>query len=419
MAGHCTLSQPADEIGRVYAVPAKTASCKTACHETLEVIAVNKVEEACNVKRPQGRTATCVGTTSATAEQKAKCAAAAIDANFWAAACAKSAVAPSTATLAGTCQLTAGGAGCQPVNTPATCAVAGGTCTCTLSADETQCNMVLGTGETGTDTTCTYSQFGADGGAKHAALECVYTSKGDGVPPTGDDGVLLGNLFSAVAPTTAETDAQKLICTDASKDTADTTISHCIYLEQLSCGLNRKTEDAAGADATAKAANLAKGFTCDGGLAMKGVDGECDHVLPAPAVVYKPTACEMKGVAGAPKYPTGKADAMVSADKCLDAATCVTKGTFADNCSAVEKLFGDGILGTPDTCTVATGTGMCTVNAAKNGCDKVDRTTGITATTCETFVPATNTYSAVTDECETCWDHWQLYLIDQVKGNIT
>jgi hypothetical protein len=52
MAGHCTLLQPADEIGRVYAVPAKTTSCKTACHETLEVIAVNKVEEACNVERP-------------------------------------------------------------------------------------------------------------------------------------------------------------------------------------------------------------------------------------------------------------------------------------------------------------------------------------------------------------------------------
>ena len=351
---------------------------------------VDAVEEACNVVRPAGRTAACVPTASATGEYKAKCLAAAINVNFWDAACAKSTVSPSSATLAGTCQLTVGGAGCQAVDTPATCAVAGGTGTCTLSDDASSCDIVLGTGEANGDTTCTYAQYGADGTtAKHADLACVYTSKGDGTPPTGDDGVLLGNLFSAAAPTTAETDAEKLICTDAGKDATDATISHCIYLEQLSCGLNRVTEDAAAATDAQKALNLADGFTCDAGLAMTGAGGECEHVLPAPAIDPVAAACEMKGVAGAAKYPTGKADAMVSADKCLDAATCVTKGTFAGNCSAVEGLFGDGIGGTPASCTVAaTKTGTCALNTGKTYCDATQHATDSTTDTTCTFVPA-------------------------------
>jgi len=85
----------------------------------------------------------------------------------------------------------------------------------------------------------------------------------------------------------------------------------------------------------------------------------------------------------------------------------------------VEGLFGDGIGGVPASCTVlATKTGTCALNANKDDCVATQHASdGSTDTTC-TFNAATNTYSAVTDECETCWDHWQLYLIDQVKGNM-
>jgi hypothetical protein len=83
MDGHCTLTQPADEIGRVLPVKAKTQSCPVSCFEELKVDTVDEVHEACTVKRPQGKAAKCVGTGSATDAQKALCAAAAITPNFW------------------------------------------------------------------------------------------------------------------------------------------------------------------------------------------------------------------------------------------------------------------------------------------------------------------------------------------------
>merc|ERR1740133_179313 len=116
---------------------------------------------------------------------------------------------------------------------------------------------------------------------------------------------------------------------------------------------------------------------------------------------------------------------MVSAAKCLDTATCATKGTFAGNCSAVEGLFGDGIGGAPATCVAKASqpstAATCTMGASAScvssrGADATAKATN-GAADCD-YTAATNTYSAVTDECETCWDHWQLYLIDQVKGNM-
>merc|ERR1719162_1501431 len=309
----------------------------------------------------------CVATGSATVAQAAKCTSAAINVNFWGAACAKSAVTPSTLTTAGTCQLTVGGAGCEPVDTPATCTVATGTGTCTVNSGKTACDMVLGTGETGTDTTCTFAPI-VD---LDTNLACLYSSKGDG---------------TTAAPTTAEKDAEKKLCNDASVDAADATISHCIYLEQLSCGLNRVTEDATGDTAAKKVLNLADGFKCDAGLAMAGADGECEHVLQKDAISMVPKDCKMQGVAGVAKYATGKADAMVSAAKCLDTATCATKGTFAGNCSAVEGLFGDGIGGLPASCTVlATKTGTCALNANKDDCVATQHATDTTTDTTCTF----------------------------------
>ena len=46
MDGHCTLTQPADEIGRVLPVKAKTQSCPVSCFEELKVDAVDEVHEA-------------------------------------------------------------------------------------------------------------------------------------------------------------------------------------------------------------------------------------------------------------------------------------------------------------------------------------------------------------------------------------
>jgi hypothetical protein len=182
------LTQPADEIGRVYPVNAKTQSCPTSCRETLEVEAAAAVVESCDAVRPQGPAAACIGKGSATAEQKAKCAAAAINPDLW------------------------------------------------------------GAGE----------------------------------------------------PTVAETDAEKNICWDASKDAMDATYSHCIYLEQLSCGLNRVTPDAAWATDAQKAFNLADGFTCDAGLAFDWMAGECEHVLPKPAIVGADAKCEISAQDWAP-----------------------------------------------------------------------------------------------------------------------
>jgi hypothetical protein len=183
-----------------------------------------------------------------------------------------------------------------------------------------------------------------------------------------------------------------------------------------------------------------------------------ETVAVAFSATFSAAQCEFRAeMAGMEKYLGGKKTA-IKGDPALClaatlATTCATDGNFAGNCSAVEALFGDGIGGAPAMCTpkttqtnnaaicmmgvgasciswvgaacaVATGTGTCALNAGKSGCDM---TLGVgetgTDTTC-TYMDAraTNgvgdcdytalTYSAVTDECETCWDHWQLYLVE-------
>merc|ERR1719345_686110 len=103
----------------------------------------------------------------------------------------------------------------------------------------------------GTARACTFAAVVAKAGT----LTCAYSSKGTADVAAKTPGT--GTTFSAISPTAVETDAEKKICNDASVDAADATISHCIYLEQMSCGLNRVTEDATGDTAAKKVLNLA------------------------------------------------------------------------------------------------------------------------------------------------------------------
>jgi hypothetical protein len=259
MDGRCTLTQPADEIGRVFPVSAKTQSCANECLETLEVEAAAAVVESCDAVRPQGPAAACVGKGSATAEQKAKCAAAAINPELW-------------------------------------CA-----------------------GE----------------------------------------------------PTVAETDAEKNICWDASKDAADT-YSHCTYLEQLSCGLNRVTPDGVLTGAALTAARD-EGSTCDAGFAFEGVSGECRHVLPSPAVAPVAAACEHRGViegvltAGVCKSEQDLRNHGFGCDASAKISGATDESPCKHSLALSSYLWRNGYMEAGDTCTQLMTGGTCTASTCAPG----------------------------------------------------
>jgi hypothetical protein len=68
--------------------------------------------------------------------------------------------------------------------------------------------------------------------------------------------------------------------------------SHCVYLPQLFCWLNRVTADGI-LTGMALMDVRAEGCTCDAGLGFAYAGGYCEYVLPKPAILGTDAKCEI------------------------------------------------------------------------------------------------------------------------------
>merc|ERR1711871_450254 len=173
--------------------------------------------------------------------------------------------------------------------------------------------------------------------------------------------------------------------------TACEAVDNCVYSEELQCRINVEsaddadvivTKNSAGEEeddadflTTATAPSSETGV-CEAMGAITGVTGyENFNCVYQPEVEQEDgqvATCTEAGTAGQLLWPGAKIKAVGEENVNCAGDACATKGFFMGNCSAVREAF-------------------TTDDGKTNG---------------------------LADKCNTCWDHWQYKVIDDIKGNL-